>query len=132
VTQNATQIKTEAAAVYHTENEIVESNNLTGDQGDYEYDQSYQDDNTTYQRQEQDMHMAQAVDNLQGAMCKRRFLFFQKAMICLIRRSSYSIFLFSDPYADIKEYVVKVPNENGFSCTICGKKCRDMYLMRAY
>ena len=53
-------------------------------------------------------------------------------MIQLIKCSSYSIFLFPDPYAHIKEYVVKVPNENGFSCTICGKKCRDMYLMREH
>ena len=53
-------------------------------------------------------------------------------MFHLIRCSSYSIFLFSDPYAHIKEYVVKVANENGFSCTICGKKCRDMYLMREH
>jgi len=37
-----------------------------------------------------------------------------------------------DPYAHIKQYVIKVPNENGFSCTICGKKCRDMYLMREH
>ena len=28
--------------------------------------------------------------------------------------------------------MVKVPNENGFSCTICMKKCRDMYLMREH
>jgi hypothetical protein len=63
---NTTQIKTEAAAVFHTENEIVESNDLTADHGDYEYHQSYQDDTTMYQGQEQDMHMAQALDNLQG------------------------------------------------------------------
>ena len=74
VPRNTTQIKTEAAAFFHTENEIVESNNFTADQGDYEYDQTYQEDTTMYQGQEQDTHMVQAVDNLQGTMCRHRFL----------------------------------------------------------
>merc|ERR1712096_269860 len=37
-----------------------------------------------------------------------------------------------DPYGHIKQHVLKIPNETGFSCSLCGKKCRDMYLMREH
>jgi len=37
-----------------------------------------------------------------------------------------------DPYGHVKQYAVKIRNETGFSCSLCGKKCRDMYLMREH
>jgi len=37
-----------------------------------------------------------------------------------------------DPYGHIKDYVAKVQHGTGFSCTICGKIGRDMYLMREH
>jgi len=37
-----------------------------------------------------------------------------------------------DPYGHIKDYVEKVQQGTGFSCTICGKLGRDMYLMREH
>jgi len=37
-----------------------------------------------------------------------------------------------DPYGHIKQYAVKIPHETGYSCALCGKKCRDMYLMREH
>ena len=41
-------------------------------------------------------------------------------------------FFFPDPYGHIKDYVEKVQQGTGFSCTICGKLGRDMYLMREH
>jgi len=68
----------------------------------YEYDQSYQEDTIMYQEGEMQMNMEQMQNSSQ------------------------------DPYGHVKQYAVKIANETGFSCSLCGKKCRDMYLMREH
>jgi len=102
------QIKTEAPVVLDCDDEqentqqIVESVDYQADHTGYEYEQSYQDESMMYQEGEMQMGMGQMQHNNQ------------------------------DPYGHIKQYAVKIPNETGYSCSICGKKCRDMYLMREH
>jgi len=103
------QIKTEAPVVIDCEDEqentqqIVESGDYQAEQVGYEYDQTYQDESMMYQEGEMQMDMeGQMQDSNQ------------------------------DPYGHIKQYAVKNPHETGYSCSLCGKKCRDMYLMREH
>jgi len=102
------QIKTEAPVVLDCDDEqenthqIVESVDYQADHTGYEYEQSYQDESMMYQEGEILLDMGQMQHRNQ------------------------------DPYGHIKEYAVKIANETGYSCSICGKKCRDMYLMREH
>jgi len=103
----APEIKTEAQIVLDCDeesdtHEMIESSDYPALHGGYEYDQSYQNQNMMYQVGKVEMDMGQAGDNTQ------------------------------DPYEHIKGHVRKIPNETGFACAICGKKVRDMYMMREH